>query len=189
VNRHGGALRQRWRHLRREPPTARMPKSDARDYATHDRGGREYREGVHTANCRREPSGRGDRRRCDGAMTTASNCTGAAMPSAKLVVAEVFRCSAAALERPAGARATLPTSRTAAVRNSLSLSRTRYWWWRRRVSGQGGGRRTLRAPKGVLSPGRGGLQPIPGVNGLRAELGEFVTDARKAGKIYRAAHA
>jgi hypothetical protein len=60
-------------------------------------------------------------------MTTASNCSGAAMPSAKLVVAEVFRCPAAALERPAGARATLPTSRTAAVRSSLSLSANTIW--------------------------------------------------------------
>jgi hypothetical protein len=122
VNRHGGALRPRWRHHRRESPTARMPKSDAQDATTHDIGGREYREGVHTANCRREPSGHGDRRRCDGVRTTASNCSGAAMPSSKLVVAEVFRCPAAALERPAGARATLPTSRTVAVRNSLSSS-------------------------------------------------------------------
>jgi hypothetical protein len=52
---------------------ARMPKSDAQDDATHDGGGCEYREGVHTANCRKELSGRGDRRRCDDAMTTASN--------------------------------------------------------------------------------------------------------------------
>jgi hypothetical protein len=97
-----------------------MTKSEAQDAATHDMGGREYREGVHTANCRREPSGRGDRRRRDGVRTTASNCSSAAMPRPKLVVAEIPRCPAAALERPASARATLPTSRTAAARNSLS---------------------------------------------------------------------
>ena len=116
------ALRLRWRHHRRESPTVRMTKSEAQDAATHDMGGREYREGVHTANCRREPSGRGDRRRRDGVRTTASNCSGAAMPRSKLVVAVISRCPAAALERPAGARATLPTSWTAAARNSLSSS-------------------------------------------------------------------
>jgi hypothetical protein len=99
-----------------------MTKSEAQDAATHDMGGREYMEGFHTANCRREPSGRGDRRRRDGVRTTASNCSGAAMPRSKLVVAVIPRCPAAALERPAGARATLPTSRTAATRNSLSSS-------------------------------------------------------------------
>lgn len=44
-------------------------------------------------------------------------------------------------------------------------------------------------PEGSYPQVEAELQPIPGVTGLRAELGEFVNVARRAGKIYRAAHA